>query len=99
MPGVDNHLDVSIVRVANELFELYNLCASVPEKSHTACQVGLMLMAFLMSGYRCNRTFSNYITYHQMNGSPEVDGHLHVYMFSCVGCVCFVAFALCDLSR
>ena len=51
-----------------------------------------------MSGYRCNGTFSNYITYHQMNGWPEVDGHLHVYMLSCVGCVCFVAFALCDFS-
>ena len=43
-----------------------------------------------MSGYRCNRTFSN--------GWPEVDGHLHVYMLPCVGCVCFVAFALCDFS-
>ena len=61
MPAVDNHFDVSIVRVAHELFELYNFCAAVPE-SHIACQARLMLMAFLMSGYRCNRTFSNYVT-------------------------------------
>ena len=25
-----------------------------------------------------------------MNGWPEVDGHLHVYMLSCVGCVCML---------
>ena len=37
-----------IIRVANELFELYNLCASVPE-NYIACQVGLMLMVIFMS--------------------------------------------------
>ena len=37
-----------IIRVANELFELYNLCASVPE-NYIACQVGLMLIVIFMS--------------------------------------------------